>query len=109
MVVDSQRSGTTSSDGSKAYRWQPVDDKLMKSTARTCLDALCLLTDIYLSEWEYLSGIPTSQKAGQPCRKREAEKLVIRGFFDTILNLVTYSPIRGKLQNKIDSKMLQGE
>ena len=41
--------------------------------------------------------------------EREAEKLVIRGFFDTILNLVTYSPIRGKLQDKIDSKMLQGE
>ena len=38
--------------------------------------------------------------------EREAEKLVIRGFFDTILNLVTYSPIRGKLQSKIDSKML---
>ena len=38
--------------------------------------------------------------------EREAEKLVIRGFFDTILNLVTYSPIRGKLQDKIDSKML---
>ena len=41
--------------------------------------------------------------------EREAEKLVIRGFFDTILNLVTYAPIRGKLQDKIDSKMLQGE
>ena len=40
--------------------------------------------------------------------EREAEKLVIRGFFDTILNLVTYSPIRGKLQNKIDSKMQEG-
>lgn len=41
--------------------------------------------------------------------EREAEKLVIRGFFDTILNLVTYSPIRGKLQDKIDQKMLQGD
>ena len=41
--------------------------------------------------------------------EREAEKLVIRGFFDTILNLVTYSPIRGKLQNKIDSKMQEGD
>ncbi len=41
--------------------------------------------------------------------EREAEKLVIRGFFDTILNLVTYSPIRGKLQSKIDSKMEEGE
>ncbi len=41
--------------------------------------------------------------------EREAEKLVIRGFFDTILNLVTYSPIRGKLQSKIDSKMQEGE
>ena len=41
--------------------------------------------------------------------EREAEKLVIRGFFDTILNLVTYSPIRGKLQNKIDQKMQEGD
>jgi Fe-S cluster assembly protein SufD len=41
--------------------------------------------------------------------EREAEKLVIRGFFDTILNLVTYSPIRGKLQDKIDSKMQEGD
>ncbi len=36
---------------------------------------------------------------------KEAEQLVIRGFFDTILNLITFSPIRGKLQDKIDSKM----
>ncbi|MBQ6519629.1 MAG: Fe-S cluster assembly protein SufD [Anaerolineaceae bacterium] len=41
--------------------------------------------------------------------EREAEKLVIRGFFDTILNLITYSPIRGKLQSKIDSKMQEGD
>ncbi|MBR6089877.1 MAG: Fe-S cluster assembly protein SufD [Anaerolineaceae bacterium] len=41
--------------------------------------------------------------------EREAEKLVIRGFFDTILNLITYSPIRGKLQDKIDSKMQEGD
>ena len=41
--------------------------------------------------------------------EREAEKLVIRGFFDTILNLITYTPIRGKLQDKIDSKMQEGE
>ncbi len=39
---------------------------------------------------------------------REAEKLVIRGFFDTILNLITFAPIRGKLQEKIDSKMQEG-
>ena len=41
--------------------------------------------------------------------EKEAEKLVIRGFFDTILNLITYTPIRGKLQDKIDSKMQEGE
>lgn len=41
--------------------------------------------------------------------EREAEKLVIRGFFDTILNLVTYAPIRGKLQDKIDLKMQEGD
>ena len=40
--------------------------------------------------------------------KKEAEQLVIRGFFDTILNLITFSPIRGKLQDKIDSKMQGG-
>ena len=39
---------------------------------------------------------------------KEAEQLVIRGFFDTILNLITFSPIRGKLQDKIDSKMQEG-
>jgi Fe-S cluster assembly protein SufD len=37
--------------------------------------------------------------------EKEAEQLVIRGFFDTILNRITFAPIRGKLQNKIDSKM----
>ena len=36
---------------------------------------------------------------------REAERLIVTGFFDTILNLVTYSPIRGKLQEKIGMKM----
>lgn len=41
--------------------------------------------------------------------EKEAEKLVIRGFFDTILNLITYAPIRGKLQDKIDTKMQEGE
>ena len=41
--------------------------------------------------------------------RRQAEQLVIRGFFDTILNLITFSPIRGKLQDKIDSKMREGE
>ncbi len=40
---------------------------------------------------------------------KEAEQLVIRGFFDTILNLITFSPIRGKLQEKIDSKMQEGK
>lgn len=39
---------------------------------------------------------------------KEAEQLVIRGFFDTILNLITFAPIRGKLQDKIDSKMQEG-
>lgn len=41
--------------------------------------------------------------------EKEAEKLVIRGFFDTILNSITYSPIRGKLQDKIGFKMQEGE
>ena len=41
--------------------------------------------------------------------EKEAEQLVIRGFFDTILNLITYAPIRGKLQEKISSKMQEGE
>ena len=36
---------------------------------------------------------------------QEAERLIVQGFFDTILNLVTYSPIRGKLQEKIGMKM----
>ena len=40
--------------------------------------------------------------------QREAEQLVIRGFFDEILNRITFSPIRGKLQEKIDSKMQKG-
>ena len=40
--------------------------------------------------------------------QKEAEQLVIRGFFDTILNRITFAPIRGKLQNKIDSKMQEG-
>ena len=61
----------------------------------TCADVLGLIERI---QETVRSGIP----------EREAEKLVIRGFFDTILNLVTYSPIRGKLQNKIDSKMQEG-
>ena len=41
--------------------------------------------------------------------QKEAEQLVIRGFFDTILNLITFAPIRGKLQDKIDSKMQEGK
>ena len=41
--------------------------------------------------------------------EKEAEQLVVRGFFDTILNRITYSPIRGKLQEKIGLKMQEGE
>lgn len=41
--------------------------------------------------------------------QKEAERLVIQGFFDQVLNLFTYAPIRVKLQEKIGMKMLEGE
>ena len=46
---------------------------------------------------------------GRGIPEKEAEQLVVRGFFDTILNRITYSPIRGKLQEKIGLKMQEGE
>ncbi len=37
----------------------------------------------------------------------DAERLIIQGFFDTILNRISYEPIRTKLQEKIYQKMDQ--
>ena len=47
-------------DGEKKRR---VDKKLMKATADVCLKALRYCTDIFLSEWDYLSGFSTQVKA----------------------------------------------
>ncbi len=56
------------------------------------------ITDIDDNQIFYLTsrGIP----------QKEAERLVIQGFFDQVLNLVTYSPIRAKLQEKIAGKLV---
>lgn len=41
--------------------------------------------------------------------EKQAERLVVQGFFDTVLNLITYAPIRSKLQKKIGDKMAEGD
>lgn len=58
------------------------------------------ITDIDDNQIFYLSsrGIP----------EKDAERLVIQGFFDTVLNLISFSPIRMKLQEKIGQKMIEG-
>ena len=48
-----------------------VDGRLMKATADTCLKALRYCTDIFLSEWDYLSGIKG------PVNRRRACDLLI--------------------------------
>ena len=57
-------------------RYASVDKRLMKTTADTCLEALKLMADIFLTEWDYLSAIPTSQKKGRLSRKRAGDILV---------------------------------
>ena len=51
-------------DGEKKRR---VDKKLMKATADVCLKALRYCTDIFLSEWECLSGIKDSVNRRRAC------------------------------------------
>ena len=51
-------------DGEKKQR---VDKKLMKATADVCLKALRYCTDIFLSEWECLSGIKDSVNRRRAC------------------------------------------
>ena len=60
----------------KIIGYTSVDKRLMKITADTCLEALKLMVDIFLAEWDYLSIIPTSQKKGRLSRKRAGDILV---------------------------------
>ena len=53
-----------------------VDDRLMRMTADTCLDALRYCTEVFLSEWGYLSGFPASIKPGVVNRGRAANALI---------------------------------
>ena len=53
-----------------------VDNRLMRHTADTCLAALKLCTDIFLKEWDFLSGIPVAAKPGALSRKRAGDILV---------------------------------
>ena len=53
-----------------------VDDRLMRMTADTCLDALRYCTEVFLSEWGYLSGFPVSIKPGVVNRGRAANALI---------------------------------
>ena len=55
---------------------RPVDDRLMKTTADVCLKALKYCTNIFLSEWDCLSGLPSSPKSGVLCRKSAANALI---------------------------------
>ena len=60
-------------DGEKKHR---VDKKLMKATADVCLKALRYCTDIFLSEWDYLSKFSTQVKAGVVNRNQAANARV---------------------------------
>ena len=53
-----------------------VDDRLMRRTADTCLDALRYCAGVFLSEWGYLSGFPASIKPGVVNRNRAANALI---------------------------------
>ena len=60
-------------DGEKKHR---VDKKLMKATADVCLKALRYCTDIFLSEWDYLSEFSTQVKTGVVNRNQAANALI---------------------------------
>lgn len=53
-----------------------VDDRLMRVTADTCLNALRYCTETFLLEWGYLSGLPSSPKKGALCRRSTANALI---------------------------------
>ena len=53
-----------------------VDDRLMRTTSGVCLDALKYCADVFLKEWNYLSSLKTTQKAGTISRKRGADLLI---------------------------------
>ena len=60
----------------KGEKKQRVDKKLMKATADVCLKALRYCTDIFLSEWDYLSEFSTQVKAGVVNRNQAANALI---------------------------------
>ena len=54
----------------------PVDGRLMQKTSDICLAALKMCTEIFLSEWDYLSKLPKAQKKGTVSQKRGADMLI---------------------------------
>ena len=65
-----------SNNNTSISAWKNVDDKLMKRTSSVCLEALRYCVDVFLLEWDYLSSLPTSMKAGTLPRKRAADMLI---------------------------------
>lgn len=53
-----------------------VDDKLMRSTSRVCLDALRHCADLFLRNWDLLKAYPVTAKPGVTHRKRAADLMV---------------------------------
>lgn len=53
-----------------------VSDSLMKMTSEICLATFKYCVDVFLSEWAYLSTIPTSLQKNAPCRKQVARMLI---------------------------------
>ncbi len=97
-------------DAVKTDGYQKNENLLLSDKARVnTKPGLEIITDdVKCSHGTTVTNIDPDQVfylTGRGIPLREAERLIVQGFFDTILNLVTYSPIRGKLQEKIGLKM----
>ena len=74
VPIKKQLSGPAASGAPVSMR--AVDDRLMRTTSDVCLEALKYCVDVFLKEWNYLSGLKTVQKAGTISRKRGADLLI---------------------------------
>ncbi len=64
---------TKSIDNERAIQ---MDDRVMRATSALCLEALKLCVRIFLDEWDSLSAMPKTPKAGRPCRYNAARDMV---------------------------------
>ena len=75
IPIKSQGYQAQASDG-VSLSWRAVDDRLMRSTAAICLDALNYCIDVFLQEWAYIALFPSAPKEGVMSQRRAGDLLI---------------------------------